>query len=420
MSRFISDLLEKEKTALRTTLDKLEQASGESSIDSRLLSEIIVKSKSKIKQLGLDANDTNAEELYAALINLAQLHDTFLSKALGGSDPADTKDMLPRIQKFTNSIASTKTVWAIKHSVAKRQLKSIPPKLLMKKLGYRSIDSMIKREPIDDLFAGIRVAESSEYINKFFDSFKNLRPSDFESRKMLVRLLTQKRWQNVTNNYVTNTRDNLVELKELGSVVIMNLPVEKLKGATIMLLPLILHKLNNIHIYSSYFKFEQVQNDFGDILSSTLLGKSVSRINMAGLDLSWNVIRDHFGKLSQDGLTDVFEPHIQLDDLEDKIVEESLYKLEPALHFWFGNNFLGLPFSDGAVSLNLLDIATDFVNNLSFAASSTKYLSLALWDELLARYLSELPLQDQVLQQLDSQTGDPQFSEQEVSGTAFA
>ncbi len=420
MSGFISALLAKEKTAIRTTLAKLEQASGENSIDSRLISEIVIKSKAKIKQLGLDADDTTPEELYSSLNNLAQLHDSFLAKALGGIDPSDTSEMLPKITKFTNNIAKTKTVWGIKHAVAKRQIKLLPPKLLMKKLGYRSIDSMLKRENIDDLFAGIRVVESNEYIGKFFNSFTKLRPSDFESRKMSVRQLSHKKWQKITGEYVNRTRSNLVELKEMGSVIVLSIPVEKLKGTTITVLPLILHELNDIHLYSSFFKYEQVQHDFGQIFSNALQNKPISNVNMAGLDLSWNIVRDHFGKLAKTGLSDIFEPHIQNDDLEKQSVEESLYKLEPALHFWYQNDSLGLPYSNGVVSFNLMDVATNLVNNLSFGLNSTKYLAGSLWDELLTRYLNEEPLHDQVLQQLDNQNVEDEFSDKGISGAAFA
>jgi hypothetical protein len=237
---------------------------------------------------------------------------------------------------------------------------------------------------------------------------------------MKINFLTKKKWQKLADEFVSSSKANIIENRELGSVVILPIPTQRLAGITITLTPLILHKLNDLHVFSSYIKFEQVQTNFGEILTDTLLDKPTTRINMAGLDLSWHIVRSHFGKIAQVGLTDIFEPHIQRDDLENKIVEESLYKLEPALHFWFGNNYLGLPFYDGVVSLNLMDVATNFVNKLSFEDGSTKYLSKSLWDEVLTRYLSESPLQDQVLQQLDNQDYDDEFAEDSISGVAYA
>jgi hypothetical protein len=120
---------------------------------------------------------------------------------------------------------------------------------------------------------------------------------------MLVRQLNKK-WDSITKDYVLESRDNLVELKELGSIVVLAMPIPKLSGVSIMLVPLILHKLNNIHVFSSFIKYEQVQHDFGKILSDTLQDKPLTNVNMAGLDISWNIVRDHFGKLEDSGLTD--------------------------------------------------------------------------------------------------------------------
>lgn len=419
MSRFISALLAKEKATIKTTLAKLEEASGEISIDSKLISEIVINSNAKIKQLGLDIKDTTPEELYISLNNLAKLHDGFLAKALGGNDASDIADMLPRITKFANSVASTKTIWGLKHAVAKRQVKLLPPKTLMKKLGYRSVDSMLKRENIDNLFAGIRVVESEEYQVRFFNNFARLKPSDFESRKISVRQLSGK-WSKITDEYVKSNRSNLIELRELGSVIVMSIPLQNLKGTTITVLPLILHQVNDIQVYSSFFKYEQVQNDFGKILVKAMQGKPISNVSMAGLDLSWNVVRDHFGKLAKTGISDVFEPHVQTADLDTVSVEESLYKLEPALHYWSGNDCLGIPYQKGVVSFNLMDVSTNLINNLTLDRNSTEYLAKSLWDELLTRYLNEEPLHDQVLQQLDSQDAASEFGEQDISGAAFA
>jgi hypothetical protein len=420
MSRFISDLLTKEKNSIKAILSRLEMAAGEPDIDSRLTSEIIINSKRKLRELGLDPNDTTPEELSLALNNLVGLHDRFLAKSLGADNNDVVVDLLARITKFSNNIAKTKKVWGLKHSAAKRQLKAMPPKVLMKKLGYRSIDSMLKRESIDDLYAGIRVAEHEDYINKFFKSFKKLKPSDFESRKMIVHNLTQKKWSKASVDYVLKSKNNIIELKELGSIVVMPLPIEKLRGTTIMLLPLILHRLNEIHLYSSYFKYEQVQNDFSEVLVSALLDKPISSISMAGLELNWKVIIQYLSKLAGSGVNEVFEPHIQIDDLENDSVEESLYKLEPALHFWYGNDCLGLPYKNGIVSFNLMDAATNYVNTLGFGQNSTKYLKESLWDELLKRYLEKEPLQDQVLQQLDYQPRKVDYDEAGIIGSVFA
>ena len=415
MSGFISTLLAKEKTSIRSILDKLELASGEKAIDARFISEIIVQSKLKIRQLGLDPSDTSAEELHEALINLVSLHDKFLNKAIGANLYSNTDEIISDIVKFTKVNFKNKQIWGIKHSVSKRILKKMPPKVLMKNLGYRSIDSMLKIESIDDLFAGIRIAESKEYLSKFFDSYKNLKPNDFESRNIIIKHLNNDKWKKISSLYVDANKNNLICIKEMGSIIILPLSVAKLKGITILLLPLLLHNINELHIYSSYFKFEQVKHNFGEILSKSIKNTLNTNINMVGLELNWKIIRDHFGKLTINGDTDVFMPHIQTDDLEKNSVEEALFKIEPALHFWYGNDCLGVPYPKGTVSFNIMDIAFDYVNSLDFINSSTSYLKNSIWDEILKRYLSEGPLQEQVLQQIDSQSFIDEYEQQDIS-----
>ena len=140
MSGYLATLLDREKLTLKSMIERFESASGQNAVDARLTSELIVKAKTKELELGLDPADTTAAELHQALLNMAGLHDKFLSQAIGCSDPLNSSEILPKIAKFASSFAGKKSIWAIKHSVAKRLLKQNPPLKLMKQLGYRSVD----------------------------------------------------------------------------------------------------------------------------------------------------------------------------------------------------------------------------------------------------------------------------------------
>lgn len=165
MSGYLASLLAHEKQTLKSTIERLESASGQNAVDASFTSELIVKSRLKIKALGLDPKDTTPDELHQALLNLAGLHDQFLAKVIGCSDAGDSSAILPKIAKFAMSVAKRKSVWAIKHSVAKRLIKQNAPLNLMKQLGYRSIDSMIKREDISNLYAGAYAVEDSDWVS---------------------------------------------------------------------------------------------------------------------------------------------------------------------------------------------------------------------------------------------------------------
>lgn len=174
MSRLLSDLLGASEPMFTGTIQQLERMSGDPNIDVRLTAEIASKIRQKTRELGLDPADTTPKELYHALQGLVQIHDNFLAKALGGSDPSDIADLLPRIIRKVESLPQSKRCWVMKHSVAKRLLKDMPPKQAMKLLGHRSVDSMLKRENIDELFVALQIAQSPAWLGRFISSYKKL------------------------------------------------------------------------------------------------------------------------------------------------------------------------------------------------------------------------------------------------------
>ena len=417
MSRFISTLLAKEKNILESTLGRLEEATGHVAVDAKLTSDIVIKSKAKMRELGLDPDNTTGSELYHGLMNLISLHDGFLAKNLGINEANNPSEVIPKVAKVISKVASGRQVWALRHSVAKRLLKEHTPKQLMKQLGYRSLESMLKRESIDELFAGAKMVESDDWMKDFHKSFSKLHPSDFEQRKIIVKQPSVKRWVKLSNSYMSKNRNNIIELKELGSIVILPMDDSSLPGITMALMTKALHNLNELKLYSGYLKFIQVQDNFGKIVSDSLIDGPMSHANMAGEDLHWRVIQSHLSKASNG---DMFEPHVQSEDLNLEPVEETLFKFEPALHFWYGTSSLGLPYDSYSVSLNIADMATNYINQLPAEKSSSFYLQESLWDEILKRYLLEEPLQDQVLQQLDNIMSQEEYSSESIGGVAIA
>src|ERR1700741_593270 len=248
MTKVLSELLAAEEPLFGMAIKQLEQASGDTSVDVRLTAEIIGKVHMKMRALGLDPRDTTGRELYRALFNLVQQHDRFLAQRIGIEDPEDVAKLLPRIKETVEALDVPKKAWLLKHSVAKRLLKATPPKKVMKQLGYRSIDSMIKREPVGEIFCAIRFLETQQWQDKFIASYKLLKPTDFETRNIEVILLDPKKWSTPANTFVNTKRHNITHMKEIGVVLILPLPVERMPGMTITTLPLVLHYIQEIRL----------------------------------------------------------------------------------------------------------------------------------------------------------------------------
>lgn len=402
MSRMLSQLVGSAQQLFALQIEQLERASGGQGIDVALTAEIIADVHMHTRALGFDPEDTTGEELYYGLIDLAALHDSFLVKRLGGTNTGDVADLLPRIKHFVEIINIPKSVWVVKHSVVKRLLKTTPPKKVMKQLGYRSIDSMLKRENVDELMVGVRLIESQEWQQAFVKKYSRLQPTDFETRDAIVLLLDGRKWGNQAFAFVERKHQNITHLKELGVVALLPLPMTHLDGITITLLPRLLFYLNEVRAFSSYFKLQQVKPNFGSIVADTISRDPARHVNMSGQHLHWRVVHGYYGSKHTGQHPEFLEPHIQPEDLFFRKAEEILYKVEPALQFWADMDFVGVMRDGRPVSFNLMDVAVNLINGIDYSHRTYGHLQASLWNELFMRYLGTETLHNQVKSQLES------------------
>jgi hypothetical protein len=403
MSKLLSDLLGATEPMFSLALKQLEHDSGNPNVDVRLTAEIIGKVRLKTKELGLDENDTAGKELYHALLNLVEKQDEHLVKQIGGHDVNDVNELMPLMKKAWEDVKTPKHAWVLKHSVAKQMLKKTPPKAIMKHLGYRSIDSMLKRENLAEIYGALRFAEDPKWLNTFDASYKKLKPSDFETREIEIVTMPLKRWGDIAAPFIHKKRHNITHLKELG--VILMLPIKsdtELRGITIFAMPLLFHYLNEIRLYSSFFKLQQVKPNFGEILATTLIADLPEAAVMAGQNIHWRVIQRYFGKLEGEYHPEIFEPHVQPEDLHWRKAEELLCEVDPELTFWNDLDYVAAIHAGRPIPLNLTDVAASYVNQLPYADRAVYHFRESLWNEIFVRYMGQKVLEEQVLKQLDN------------------
>ncbi len=379
-------------------ISQLERVSGNPSADVRLTAEIVGKVHIKLRSLGLDPKDTTGRELYSALISLLKKHDTFLANRIGIDDPEDVGQVLDRIYDVIPALGVPMKAWVLKPAAAKRLLRQTPPKRVMKQLGYRSVDSMLKRESVHELFAALRFLESKEWLDRFITKYKTLKPSDFETRNIELIRMDVDKWGKSAMNYVQSTRQNITYLKEVGVVAMMPLPIQKMSGLTIITLPLILHYINEIRVYATFFKSRQTRADFAQTIIDTLVSDPGKHASVAGQHIHWRVIHRHLGS-EHASIADIFEPHVDAEDLIWRKAEETLYRLEPALHFWYDMEYVGVTFDGRPVSFNLTDIAISYANNLAYGTQSVYHMRQNIWNEIYLRYIRERSVEQHVAKQ---------------------
>lgn len=416
MSRIISELLGATEPMFSIAVKQLEQASGKPGVDVRLTAEIIGQVQQKTKELGLDPKDTTGKELYAALLDKVRKSEKSLAEAIGGKDPANVAEMMPLMKKAAETAKTPRKCWVLKKSVAKEFLKKTPPPQIMKRLGYKSIDSMLKNENIFEIYGALRFAEGPEWLNEFDSHYDSLKPSDFEERDIEIVQMPAERWADISEGFVHKKRHNITHLKELGVILMLPVKLEHMPGFTITVMPLLFHYTNEIRLYSAFFKMQQVKPNFAEIFVNTLIADPGSAAVMAGQNIHWRVIQRYFGKLENEYHPEVFEPHVQPEDLHWRHAEDLLYEIDPYMAWWRDLDYVAVEHQGRPVTFNLMDIAVSFSNNTPYAERAVYHFREALWNELFERYMGEKVLEQQVLKQLDNNMIAPETIEANLKG----
>lgn len=399
---FLRDLLDAKEPLFTTALEQLEKASHQPGADAKLVGDIHQKATAAMRALGLDEKDTTGPELYHALNAKIKEHDAHLAKSIGGSYNMSVQELLPLMKAAAEKVKIPRDCWVLKKSVAKDMLRAMPPKNIMNRLGYRSVDSMLKRENLAEIYGALRFAEEPVWLNTFNQAYKKLKPSDFEIRQIEIVIMPHERWGDIAESFIHKKRHNITHLKELGVILMLPVKAKTLPGITIWAMSLLFHYTNEIRLYSAFFKLQQVKKDFGEVLANTLIADPDLGPIMAGHHIHWRVIQRYFGKLENEPHPEIFEPHVQPEDLHWRRAEEVLYKIDPELGFWRDLDYVGLMYENRPLPFNMMDVAASYCNDTPYEQRTIYHFRESLWNEIFMRYMGQKTLQDQILKQLDN------------------
>ena len=417
MAKILRDLLQAEEPIFSLSLRQLEKSSGHHGMDARLIGEIATKMNAGIKWLGLDPNDTSDRELYRALLSQIEKDNLRVTKLIGGRDPDDVKANAPLIVKAVESLGLDRTCWVLKRSVAKRLLKQMPPEQLMKKLGYRSVDSMLKNENIDELYTALRFSEGPEWLNKYDELFASIRPSDFETRQIAIVIMDHDKYVDLAEHFVAKKLHNVTHTKEMGTIVVVPMRAERMKGITLKTLPLLFHYINEIRLYSAFFKLKQVNKDFGKTVVETLIADPGNAAQMVGQNVHWRVIQRYFGRPTIAGEAphpEAFEPHVHPEDLHWRRAEENVAQLDPEMKSWVDMDYVAKLGDDGQpITFNMMDVSLGYSNDEGYASRYSYHFRESLWNEIFMRYMGSKNLENSILKQLDNDMIAPEELEVE-------
>lgn len=213
MSQRIARLLGESEHQVTKLITKLEDKNGGPSHDARLLAETVQKIRSKLTDLKLDPDDTTGEELYHAL-QVKFERDSRLFDEYFGADNFDFDQKAAKAAALLKPYAMDARQWGLKTKAAKDVMRRLPPKRLMKHLNYRSVESMLKRENIAEIYLAAGYVESASWLKSHKKLVSKLDQMDFEIRDAALAKLSSDKWRDLDGpaNYIAQNE----ELAALG------------------------------------------------------------------------------------------------------------------------------------------------------------------------------------------------------------
>jgi hypothetical protein len=385
MTRALSDLLGAQQPRFGITIQQLEVANGNKSIDIRLSNEILQRTRRKLQDLNLDPQDTTGEELYQALMERFGHDEKLAQKTLGLSDGSTPAEIIDASVAFVKKIAGSQTALTLKNSVTKQLLKKVPPKKAMKQLGYRSLDSMLKHEAVPQLYMAAFLCESLAWRKKFLEQYTKLQPNNFELRSIEISVPDTARWNNIAQQ-LEDSQTPIAVFKELGAIVVLKIDRPT---TVIQTVSLVVSGLNDIQSASSFLKLQQMKPDFGTFVHTIAEDEPLTRAELMQKTVPWRVVHQYYARFKDAYNALIFEPHIHPDDLRWLHPESLLENIHPALNFWHDTGYTAHLRQGEKVSLNIFDVSRNYLAKAPYVQQTSQALRQSLWQELMIRYLDQ-------------------------------
>ncbi|MDP2720955.1 MAG: hypothetical protein Q8O75_03375 [bacterium] len=302
-----------------------------------------------------------------------------------------------------------KSGFFLKRKVAERLLRENPPKNIMAELGYSSVEKLIEEEDLFEIYAALRFIEERDWLNStYIAEYRKLTKEDFEVRAMEIRVLEMTKWRKVTEAFVGKKLHPMSHLKELGLIFVV--PSEELKEAsTTYLFAMTSHYIDEVNLYSSYFKHHSQESNFGEKVVSAIRG-DVPEAKIAKGDANkWLIVQRYLFK-ENPGDIRLGSAHINPEALYHRGASHTLLKMGkfvPALDFqiWEHTNYVAVWFptvsgKQELVNFNFMDNVMSVMNDRKFSERYSYHFHEALWNKIFINYFGVEKLEDVVIRHL--------------------
>lgn len=387
----------------------LEKITGKVGVLQGIVDENDAMVADRMQKLGLP-KDALARDVFDALTSKIEADDVSIFAAADIISLRE-KNSAEKICDFVLKIGEIRDGYFMKMEKAKELLAAEPPLKIMEALGYSTVEDLLAKEDILEVYSALRFLEGSEWLNAvFFKQYENLKSEDFEIRKVQLKALSPK-WIAAAEKFVAKKYHNVSHLKELGVIFVIPIFLG-ISGETLRLLSLLLHYLHEVNYYSGLFKHfaEGPVERFASRIISLLRGDILERrlaVPVAEAERPrWLIVQRYLAKDDENDWH-LFEPHVNPEALHwERAVADivnipnKITGFKNGLDFWKDLGWVGDYFATEAgvsilVSFNLVDTVMALVKEKELL----KYLyhqQEAMWNRIFTGYFSEEEMREAI------------------------
>jgi hypothetical protein len=389
--KYLGDILEVSPVFLGELDDVMAEKTGKRGV----LQKIAEENKNCIdKSLSsFEVNGKSAPEIRDILKGLIFEHEKQLIKFI---NELDGKDEFEKATNFAKKAVRVKKGFFLKKDLAERILKESRPENLIRYMDVSSIDDLLPRYDVTEIFSSLRFLESDKWMHETFEKiYSRFTVNDFEEREIELRVLGPV-WKDVAEKFVAKKHHNVSHLKEFGVIFLdpirMNVPGKLLRDTA-----LLLHYFHEIDFYSKLFRKYSQENNFAEMLKTLLRGDLPGKNKVE--DGEWLIVQRYLWK---DNPRDprLFLPRVNPESMHWRRAERDIaffgaLKPDIDLEFWHDFDCVAGLFESGDKNETKEIVSFDLEDNAMMLASAmegdTKPLIYhqreSMWTEMFCQYV---------------------------------
>ena len=197
----LAKLLGTTKAKLERLSDEMGEFTGKKDLPTYFLEKIRTEQTETLTELNL-SEKASRKEVLGALQDRAEKVEEELMGIFSQPDLQDHSTIKTIFNRAFEIVGPPKGLF-LKEEKAKEFLRKNPPKNILNQLGYDSVEKLIEKEDLFEVYSGLRFLEDRKWQNEiFFAPLAELTPEDFEKRDMVLRILDPEKWGSSALNFV--------------------------------------------------------------------------------------------------------------------------------------------------------------------------------------------------------------------------